>query len=101
MSGDISEYKLSDNKAEKRYEMPVDGFVGIIEYIKTKDEVYLTHTEVPTQLEGKGIGSEMVKQALEDIERQGLRLVPLCPFVATYLRRHPEWRRIVMQGIQL
>ena len=101
MIGEASKHKLSDNEVKKRYEMPVEGFVGFIEYIKTKDEVYLTHTEVPRELEGKGIGSEMVRQALEDIERQGLRLVPLCPFVAVYLRRHPEWKRIVMRGIQL
>ena len=64
-------------------------------------EIYLTHTEVPRELEGKGIGSQLVEKTLQDIERQGLRLVPLCPFVAAYIKKHPEWRRIVMKGINI
>ena len=63
--------------------------------------IYLTHTEVPRELEGKGIGSQLVEKTLQDIERQGLRLVPLCPFVAAYIKKHPEWRRIVMKGINI
>ena len=73
-----------------------------IEYIKTKNgEIYLTHTEVPSALEGKGVGSSLVRLALEDIERQQLRLVPLCPFVAGYVQKHPEWKRLVMEGINI
>lgn len=73
-----------------------------IEYIKTKNgEIYLTHTEVPSALEGKGVGSSLVRLALEDIERQQLRLVPLCPFVAGYVQKHPEWKRLVMEGVNI
>ncbi|HIV60158.1 MAG TPA: N-acetyltransferase, partial [Candidatus Alistipes pullistercoris] len=64
-------------------------------------EIYLTHTEVPSALEGKGVGSSLVRLALEDIERQQLRLVPLCPFVAGYVQKHPEWKRLVMEGINI
>ena len=53
------------------------------------------------QLEGKGVGAQLVKQALEDIEDKGLVLVPQCPFVAGYIARHPEWMRIVMKGINI
>ena len=52
-------------------------------------------------LEGKGVGSSLVRLALEDIERQQLRLVPLCPFVAGYVQKHPEWKRLVMEGINI
>ena len=62
---------------------------------------FLTHTEVPKSMEGKGLGSAIVKLALEDIEQKGLTLVPLCPFVALYLKRHPEWKRLVMKGINI
>ena len=69
---------------------------------KTKNgEIYLTHTEVPSALEGKGVGSSLVRLALEDIERQQLRLVPLCPFVAGYVQKHPEWKRLVMEGVNI
>jgi hypothetical protein len=92
---------LVDNASKKRYEALVDGSTALIEYIKAQDKIYLTHTEVPTALEGKGIGSALVLKVLKDIERQNLTLVPLCPFVALYLKRHPEWKKLVMKGINI
>ncbi len=92
---------LVDNASEKRYEAFVDGSTARIEYIKAQDKIYLTHTEVPTALEGKGFGSALVLKVLEDIERQNLTLVPLCPFVALYLKKHPEWKKLVMKGINI
>lgn len=97
-----ADYKLIDNEERHQYEFHVDQYTPKIEYIKsTNGEIYLTHTEVPTQLGGKGIGSQLVEKALKDIEKQGLRLVPLCPFVAGYIHKHPEWKRIVMKGIHI
>ncbi len=94
-------YTLSDNTEKKQYEFHIDGHVPRIEYIKAKDKIYLTHTEVPRGMEGKGIGAELVRQALEDIKKKGLTLVPLCPFVALYIKRHPEWRELVLKGINI
>ena len=93
--------QLLDNEEAKRYEVHVEGLVPRIEYIKAKEKIYLTHTEVPRGLEGKGIGSKMVKMVLEDIERKDLTLVPLCPFVAKYIKRHPEWKKLVLKGINI
>ena len=98
----MENYKLIDNVALHQYEFRIGDLIPRIEYIKTKNgEIYLTHTEVPSALEGKGVGSSLVRLALEDIERQQLRLVPLCPFVAGYVQKHPEWKRLVMEGINL
>ncbi|MEM7380093.1 MAG: GNAT family N-acetyltransferase [Bacteroidota bacterium] len=97
----MENYELIDNQASKQYEFHVDGTVPRIEYIKAKDKIYLTHTEVPKGLEGRGIGTAIVKAALEDVERQGLTLIPLCPFVALYIKRHPEWKRLVLKGINI
>lgn len=88
-------YDLVDNDQAKRYEMEVDGHKAIVEYILAREKIYLTHTEVPKSLEGRGIGSMLVKAVLEDIEKRNLPLVPLCPFVAAYLKRHPEWQRLL------
>ena len=86
----------------QQYEFRIGNYTPKIEYIKSiNGEIYLTHTEVPRELEGKGIGSQLFEKTLQDIERQGLRLVPLCPFVAAYIKKHPEWRRIVMKGINI
>jgi predicted GNAT family acetyltransferase len=95
------EYHLIDNEEAKQYELHVEGTIAKIEYIKAQNNIYLTHTEVPTNLEGKGIGSSLVKMALEDIKKKELTLVPLCPFVALYIKRHPEWRELVLKGISI
>lgn len=93
--------KVTDNPSKKRYEAVVDDSLVFIEYIKTKEKIYLTHTDVPSALEGKGIGSSLVLEVLEDVERQDLTLIPLCPFVALYLKKHPEWKKLVMKGINI
>lgn len=96
------EYELIDNEERHQYEFHIENYTPVIEYIKsTNGEIFLTHTEVPTALSDQGIGSQMVKKALEDIERQQLRLVPLCPFVAAYIHKHPEWKRIVLRGVHV
>lgn len=98
----MENYKLIDNVALHQYEFRIGDLIPRIEYIKTKNgEIYLTHTEVPSALEGKGVGSSLVRLALEDIERQQLHLVPLCPFVAGYVQKHPEWKRLVMEGVNI
>ena len=95
-------YELIDNSPENRYEFRIGEEIAKIEYIKTKNnEIYLTHTEVPVSLEGRGIGSQLIEKTLQNIELQELRLAPLCPFVAGYIQKHPDWRRIVMRGINI
>jgi predicted GNAT family acetyltransferase len=96
-------YTLLNNEADKQYEFHTDSLVAKIEYIfvPTKSKIFLTHTEVPKALEGKGIASALVKQVLEDIEKRELTLVPMCPFVAAYIKRHPEWKKLVLKGIKI
>lgn len=92
---------LIDNKEAGQYEFHMDGFIPRLEYIKTKDKIFLTHTEVPGELEGKGLGFALVKAVFEEVERLQLPMIPLCPFVAAYIKRHPEWKRIVSKGINI
>ena len=94
-------YTLKDNPEKKRYEFQLEPHTPFVEYIRAQDKIYLTHTEVPPALEGKGIGSALVKQALEDIKDKNLTLVPLCPFVAMYIKKHPEWKALVLKGINI
>ncbi len=91
-------YNLIKNTATMQYEYHIDGDVALVEYIKTPEgEVYLTHTEVPTNLQGRGIASELIREVLEDIKKEGLQVVPVCPFVSAYINRHPEWRQMVAE----
>ena len=89
---------ISENKERKRFESIVDGKTAFIEYIRAEDKMYLTHTEVPKELEGKGVATAMAEKVLQQIKSESLFLVPLCPFIAVYLKRHPEWREILAKG---
>ena len=91
----MDDYELIDNEERHQYEFHIGKYVPKIEYIKTKNgEIYLTHPEV-------SVGSQLAEKVLKDIEKQELRLVPLCPFIAGYIQKHPDWRRIVMRGINI
>jgi predicted GNAT family acetyltransferase len=92
---------IINNKERKQYELQVDDSLAKIEYIIAQGTIYLTHTEVPKALEGKGLASKLVLHVLEDIKQQDLTLVPLCPFVAGYIKKHPEWRELVLKGINI
>lgn len=95
----MKKYELINNTKNKQYEFHIEGYIPLIQYIiSNNNEIYLVHTEVPVEIEGQGIGSQLVEQVLEDIEHKQLRLVPLCPFVAGYIRKHPEWKRIVIRN---
>lgn len=97
----MEDHSLIDNSEEKRFELHIEGHVPRIEYILTKEKIYLTHTEVPRELEGKGIASSLVKKVLTEIEHRNLTLVPMCPFVAAYVKRHPEWKKLVLKGVNI
>lgn len=91
-------YKLINNKSERQYEFHIDGLIPKIEYLINKEtNVYLTHTEVPYELGGQGIGKQLVEEVLTDIENNNMYVVPLCPFVTSYIRKNPEWKRLIAQ----
>ena len=79
----------------------VDGKKSKIEYELQKDRMSLLHTEVPPELEGHGVGAAIVEKTLQYIAANNLQLVPWCPFVKAYLKRHPEWKRVLAKGIQI
>jgi uncharacterized protein len=88
---------VRDNPAEHRYELRVDGSVmGEVSYRDGPGIITLVHTKVAPELEGQGLGGRLVTGALEDIRARGLRLVPVCPFVVSYLGRHPEYADLVV-----
>jgi uncharacterized protein len=87
---------VHDNPQEQRYELVLDdAVVGQIVYRERPGALVLLHTEVTDDLEGQGLGAQLVEGALDDIRARGLKLVPLCPFVSTYLRRHAEYADLV------
>jgi predicted GNAT family acetyltransferase len=93
---------VRDNAAELRYELLVDGEVaGFIAYRNRPGAVALIHTDIEPRFEGRGLGTRLVEGALADIRARGLRLVPICPFVRSYLDRHPEHNDLVTADTQV
>ena len=88
--------QVRDNPGESRFEAYVDGKVaGFSAYDLTDGAIMIMHTEVDDAYEGQGVGSELVRQMLDLIRDDGeLKVTVLCPFVNTWLRRHPDYREL-------
>ena len=89
---------VTDNRESKRFELVVEGKVARVEYIQATGKIVLTHTEVPVGLEGRGVGKHLIKSTLDILRERSVEVVPLCPFVASFIRRHPEYIDLVPRG---
>ncbi len=83
--------EVSDNKQLRRYEVRVDGeLAGFAQYRLEGDRITIFHAEVDPEYEGHGVGSQLAKTTLEDVAARELELNPRCPFIAAYVRQHPD-----------
>jgi predicted GNAT family acetyltransferase len=83
--------QVRDNPAESRYEVSSDGRrAGFALYKLHSDRITMYHTEIDPSFEGEGLGSELAREALADIRSRGLMVEPLCPFIAAFIRGHPD-----------
>lgn len=87
--------EVSRNRDKNRFETKVGNDCAFIDYTLKDDTLYLTHTEVPPAMQGKGIGSKLVAATLNYIEEAGFKIVSTCPFVSNYLKKHPEYAHLV------
>lgn len=92
---DVSELSLEHNPNKNRFEASTPAGMAVSDYMKVGNTLIFTHTEVPEALEGQGIGSKLVKFALDYVRENKLTASPLCPFVKAYVERHPEYSDIV------
>src|SRR6266576_3570615 len=83
--------EIVNNKAQHRYELAIDGHVAATYYQIAAGVITFTHTEVPPELGGKGIGSKLIKGALDQVLADGLKVVAQCPFVKAWIDKHPEY----------
>jgi len=89
---------FQDNPSAHRFEAIVDGKVAAYsEYNLLSNGVLFTHTEVLPQHEGQGLGSQLAKFALDDVRARGVHVIPVCQFIAGYIRRHPEYVDLVSE----
>ncbi len=82
---------VRDNSAKHRFELEAEGHLAAAYYDLSGDVITFTHTEVPPELGGKGIGSKLVRGALDQVRARKLRVVARCPFVKAYIEKHPEY----------
>jgi uncharacterized protein len=87
--------EVRDNKDQRRFELAVDGRTAFTQYNLAPGKITLMHTEVPKELEGHGVGSRLVRGELEAVRAQGLKVVAKCPFVAAYIKNHPEFQDLL------
>jgi uncharacterized protein len=88
-------FQVENNAAAGRFEAVVDGQLAQAQYRHVGERILFTHTEVPEQLEGRGIASQLARAGLDFARAEGLTVVPLCPFIASYIERHPEYKELV------
>ena len=82
---------VRDNPEGHRFELDLDGHTAFATYQRTDGVLTILHTEVPKELNGRGIGSKLVRGLLDIARREGVKVLPLCPFVAAYMDKHPEY----------
>jgi len=88
---DSPKLAIRDNPEEQRFQADLgDGSLAIAEYRLKDGKIIFTHTEVPPNHEGRGIGSALIRYALNAARERGLKVVPRCPFFAAYIEKHPE-----------
>lgn len=92
---DEAKVEVTRNAAESRFEATVDGELALLTYDEQDGQLALLHTEVPDALEGRGIGSRIVKHALDHARAEGLKVLPFCRFVKAYVDRHGEYQDLV------
>jgi len=87
---------LINDQPIHNFELIIDGHRAFIDYQQRGDKYFLLHTEVPVDLEGHGVAAALVEKTFKFIEENKAKIVPYCAYIKAYLKRHPEWERIVV-----
>lgn len=82
---------VRDNSERHRFEREADGHIAFANYKRADGVLTMLHTEVPKELEGRGIGSTLIRGVLDAARKEGLKVNPLCPFAKAYIGKHPEY----------
>ena len=86
---------IINNTERNRFETEIDGEFAYVEYRFYKDDMALMHTFVPDPARGKGISSALAKFALEYVKEKKINLIVYCPFIAKYIKQHPEYESLI------
>ena len=100
---DLARLKTQNNTEEQRFILQLEDAAAFIDYkIGKSGAVYLIHTEVPDEMEGQGVGHKLVRESLEMIEKDNLKIIPLCPFVKSFIKNHrSDYEHLLSEGAKL
>jgi len=98
MSLDLNSIEINENDKKRRFEAQVGDYTAVMYRYYNEDSLVITHTLVPDELAGQGLAGYMTKTVLDGARERGLSVVPICPYVAAYIRRHPEYQDLVQKG---
>ncbi|WP_320781234.1 GNAT family N-acetyltransferase [Streptomyces sp. CRN 30] len=93
--------EVTDAAQQSRYEARIDGdadVAGFAQYIRTAELIAFVHTEVDPRHEGKGVGSALVRESLDEAREAGLRVLATCPFYTAWIHRHPDYQHLLYQS---
>lgn len=93
----MTDTSVQRNEAANRFEIVADGETAVLDYRLQPDTITFVHTGVPPKLEGRGLAKRLAVAGLAFARDNGLSVVPLCPFVASYIKRHPNELDIVRE----
>jgi predicted GNAT family acetyltransferase len=98
---DTTAIEITDHPDRHRWEATIDGRVaGLCEYNVLTDAVMFTHTEVMPEFEGQGVGSALARRVLDAARADGRHVIPVCQFIAAYIRKHREYADLVRPDVQ-
>ncbi len=90
--------QIRKNEEKSRFELSVGGEIAFVNYVEMGKKIIYTHTEVPEAFKGQGMGARLARGVLDYARAQGLQVMPLCPFIAAWIRRHTEYADLVIEG---
>lgn len=95
MKTEYLDIPLVKNEEKKRFEIEIDGHYAFIDYKEPGNDIALVHTETDPELAGKGAASAVVEKTLHYLDDNNIKVHPFCPYVFAYIKKNPEWKRLV------
>ena len=94
----LNDVTVVNNEEAHRFEARLGNEMALISYRRTGDRIAFRHAEVPVAFEGKGVAGKLARAALDFARANKLQVVPVCPFVASYIRKHAEYQDLLSPG---
>ena len=99
MDIDLKTLEVAHNETEERFETWIDGQLSKLDYMQDGNTMVITHVGVHPEHRGQGVAGKITEAALEYAKQKSYRVIPMCPYVATYIRRNPQYLELTKQQV--